>query len=142
RRKLWSDEQAAKVLKPLAKDVEFLIGGESEYEVVFGSKDAKSVLKDANDRGCKIAVMTNGDQPLRYSINGEFGQIVPPKVVAVDPVGSGDAFTGGTIAGLLSGMDELTALRQGSRSGARVASMFGDWTGLPTGSGGVINEDN
>ena len=142
RRKLWSDEQAAKTLNPLAKNVEFLIGGESEYEVVFGSKDAKAVLKEANDRGCKIAVMTNGDQPLRYSINGEFGEIIPPKVVAVDPVGSGDAFTGGTIAGLLSGMDPLDALRQGSRSGARVASMFGDWTGLPTGSGGVINEDN
>jgi 2-dehydro-3-deoxygluconokinase len=142
RRKLWSDEAAAKTLNPLANNVEFLIGGESEYEVVFGSKDAKSVLKEANDRGCKIAVMTNGDQPLRYSINGEFGEIIPPKVNAVDPVGSGDAFTGGTIAGLLSGMDPLDALRQGSRSGARVASMFGDWTGLPTGSGGVINEHN
>ena len=127
---------------PLAKDVDFLIGGESEYEVVFGSKDAKSVLKDANDRGCKIAVMTNGDQPLRYSINGEYGEIIPPNVIAVDPVGSGDAFTGGTIAGLLSGMDELSALRQGTRSGAAVASMFGDWTGLPTGSEGVINENN
>ncbi|NBU93566.1 MAG: sugar kinase [Actinobacteria bacterium] len=142
RRKLWSDEAAAKTLNPLANNVEFLIGGESEYEVVFGSKAAKSVLKEANDRGCKIAVMTNGDQPLRYSINGEFGEIIPPKVKAVDPVGSGDAFTGGTIAGLLSGMDPLDALRQGSRSGARVASMFGDWTGLPTGSGGVINENN
>jgi len=142
RRKLWSDETAAKTLNPLANNVEFLIGGESEYEVVFGSKDAKCVLKEANDRGCKIAVMTNGDQPLRYSINGEFGKIIPPKVNAVDPVGSGDAFTGGTIAGLLSGMDPLDALRQGSRSGARVASMFGDWTGLPTGSGGVINEHN
>ena len=142
RRKLWSDEAAAKTLNPLANNVEFLIGGESEYEVVFGSKDAKSVLQEANDRGCKIAVMTNGDQPLRYSINGEFGEIIPPKVKAVDPVGSGDAFTGGTIAGLLSGMDPLDALRQGSRSGALVASMFGDWTGLPTGSGGVINEAN
>ncbi len=142
RRKLWSDEAAAKTLNPLANNVEFLIGGESEYEVVFGSKDAKAVLKDANDRGCKIAVMTNGDQPLRYSINGEFGEIIPPKVKAIDPVGSGDAFTGGTIAGLLSGMDPLDALRQGSRSGARVASMFGDWTGLPTGSGGVISETN
>ena len=142
RRKLWSDEAAAKTLNPLSNNVEFLIGGESEYEVVFGSKDAKSVLKEANDRGCKIAVMTNGDQPLRYSINGEFGEIIPPKVKAVDPVGSGDAFTGGTIAGLLSCMDPLDALRQGSRSGARVASMFGDWTGLPTGSGGVINEHN
>ena len=142
RRKLWSDEQAAKTLLPLAKDVDFLIGGESEYEVVFGSKDAKSVLMDANDRGCKIAVMTNGDQPLRYSINGQYGEIIPPKVIAVDPVGSGDAFTGGTIAGLLSGMDELSALAQGTRSGARVASMFGDWTGLPTGRRGVINENN
>ncbi len=142
RRKLWSDEAAAKTLNPLANNVDFLIGGESEYEVVFGSKDAKSVLKEANYRGCKIAVMTNGDQPLRYSINGEFGEIIPPKVKAVDPVGSGDAFTGGTIAGLLSGMDPIDALRQGSRSGARVASMFGDWTGLPTGSGGVISEAN
>ena len=140
RRKLWSDEVAAKTLNPLAHNVEFLIGGESEYEVVFGSKDAKSVLKEANDRGCKIAVMTNGDQPLRYSIDGEFGEIIPPKVVAVDPVGSGDAFTGGTIAGLLSGMDPIVALRQGSRSGARVASMFGDWTGIPTGVSGVIDK--
>jgi 2-dehydro-3-deoxygluconokinase len=142
RRKLWSDEDAAKTLNPLASNVEFLIGGESEYEVVFGSKDAKAVLKDANDRGCVIAVMTNGDQPLRYSINGQYGEIIPPKVIAVDPVGSGDAFTGGTIAGLLSGMDPVDALRQGTRSGASVASMFGDWTGLPTGSGGVINENN
>ena len=142
RRKLWSDEDAAKTLNPLASNVEFLIGGESEYEVVFGSKDAKAVLKDANDRGCVIAVMTNGDQPLRYSINGQYGEIIPPKVIAVDPVGSGDAFTGGTIAGLLSGMDPIDALRQGTRSGASVASMFGDWTGLPTGSGGVINENN
>ena len=142
RRKLWSDQDAAKTLNPLANNVEFLIGGESEYEVVFGSKDAKAVLKDANDRGCAIAVMTNGDQPLRYSINGQFGEIIPPKVIAVDPVGSGDAFTGGTIAGLLSGMDPIDALRQGTRSGASVASMFGDWTGLPTGSGGVINENN
>lgn len=141
RRKLWSDENAAKTLNPLANNVEFLIGGEGEYEVVFGSKDAKAVLKDANDRGCVIAVMTNGDQPLRYSINGEFGELIPPKVISVDPVGSGDAFTGGTIAGLLSGMDPITALRQGTRSGASVASMFGDWTGLPTGSGGVINEN-
>jgi hypothetical protein len=39
-------------------------------------------------------------------------------------------------------MDELSALAQGTRSGARVASMFGDWTGLPTGKQGVINENN
>jgi len=127
RRKLWSEAD--------------LIGGEDEYQVVFGSSDAKNVLLEANNRGCRIAVMTKGDQPMRYAIDGEYGEITPPKVVAVDPVGSGDAFTGGAIAGLLSGLSEFNALTQGSICGASVASMFGDWTGIPTGSAGVVNED-
>jgi 2-dehydro-3-deoxygluconokinase len=140
RRKLWSEADAKKALQPLAENIELLIGGEDEYQVVFGSSDVKKVLIEANNRGCKIAVMTKGDQPMRYAIGGEYGEITPPKVVAVDPVGSGDAFTGGSIAGLLSGMGELDALKQGSMCGALVASMFGDWTGIPTGSGGVIDQ--
>jgi 2-dehydro-3-deoxygluconokinase len=140
RRKLWSEADAKKVLQPLAENIEFLIGGEDEYQVVFGSSDAKKVLIEANNRGCRIAVMTKGDQPMRYAIGGEYGEITPPKVIAVDPVGSGDAFTGGSIAGLLSGMSEIEALKQGSMCGALVASMFGDWNGIPTGANGVIDQ--
>ena len=140
RRKLWSEDEARKVLSPLAKNVELLIGGEDEYQVVFGSTDAKKVLAQANDLGCKIAVMTKGDQVMRFSIDGQYQELTPPKVVTVDPVGSGDAFTGGTIAGLLSGMQSNQALEQGSICGALVASMFGDWTGIPTGVSGVIDK--
>jgi 2-dehydro-3-deoxygluconokinase len=66
---------------------------------------------------------------------------MPPKVKSVDPVGSGDAFTGATIAGLLSGLTAEQALTQGSICGASVASMFGDWTGIPTGKAGLIDAD-
>jgi len=141
RRKLWSEEQARKVLEPLAHDVEVLIGGEDEYQVVFGSADPKEILAEVNKRGCKIAVMTKGDQKMRFSIDGNYEEITPPKVVAVDPVGSGDAFTGGVISGLLSGMSTKAALEQGSICGALVASMFGDWTGIPTGVAGVIDRE-
>ena len=140
RRKLWSEDAARKVLEPLARDVELLIGGEDEYQVVFGKVDPKQILAEVNKRGCKIAVMTKGDQKMRFSIDGNYEEITPPKVVAVDPVGSGDAFTGGVIAGLLSGMSAKGALEQGSICGALVASMFGDWTGIPTGVAGVIDE--
>ena len=140
RRKLWSEEQARKVLEPLAHDVELLIGGEDEYQAVFGQADPKSILAEVNKRGCKIAVMTKGDQKMRFSIDGNYEEITPPKVVAVDPVGSGDAFTGGVISGLLSGMNSKAALEQGSICGALVASMFGDWTGIPSGVGGVIDK--
>jgi len=141
RRKLWSESDAKNTLQPLAENIEFLIGGEDEYQVVFGSSEPKKVLLEANNRGCRIAVMTKGDQLMRYAIDGEYGEITPPKVVAVDPVGSGDAFTGGSIAGLLSGMSEFDALTQGSICGASVASMFGDWTGIPTGSAGVVDKE-
>ena len=140
RRKLWSEDAARKVLEPLARDVELLIGGEDEYQVVFGKVDPKQILAEVNKRGCKIAVMTKGDQKMRFSIDGNYEEITPPKVLAVDPVGSGDAFTGGVIAGLLSGMSTKQALEQGSICGALVASMFGDWTGIPTGVAGVIDE--
>ena len=141
RRKLWSESEAKVVLEPLASNVELLIGGEDEYQAIFGFSDVKKVLADANIRGCKIAVMTKGDQVLRYSINGEYGEITPPKVISVDPVGSGDAFTGGTIAGLLSGLSPEKALTQGSICGASVASMFGDWTGIPRGKAGVVDSE-
>ena len=141
RRKLWSEEQARKALEPLAKDVELLIGGEDEYQVVFGQVEPKQILAEVNKRGCKIAVMTKGDQKMRFSIDGNYEEITPPKVVAVDPVGSGDAFTGGVIAGLLSGMSTTQALEQGSICGALVASMFGDWTGIPSGVAGVIDKE-
>jgi len=141
RRKLWSESEAKVVLEPLASNVELLIGGEDEYQAIFGFSDVKKVLTDANIRGCKIAVMTKGDQVLRYSINGEYGEITPPKVISVDPVGSGDAFTGGTIAGLLSGLSPEQALIQGSICGASVASMFGDWTGIPRGKAGVVDSE-
>ena len=141
RRKLWSEDAARKVLEPLARDVELLIGGEDEYQVVFGKVDPKQILAEVNKRGCKIAVMTKGDQKMRFSIDGNYEEITPPKVVAVDPVGSGDAFTGGVIAGLLSGMSTTQALEQGSICGALVASMFGDWTGIPSGVAGVIDKE-
>ena len=133
RRKLWSEAQARVVLEPLAHDLDLLIGGEDEYLAIFGENDPKRALELVADRSCKIAIMTKGDQKIRYLINGEFGEVTPPKVKAVDPVGSGDAFTGGVIAGLLSGLSTVDAIKQGSVSGARVASQFGDWAGLPTG---------
>ena len=141
RRKLWSEAQARVVLEPLAKNVDLLIGGEDEYLAVFGGQEPKDILAEANKRGCKIAVMTKGDQKMRYSINGNYAELTPPKVLAVDPVGSGDAFTGGVIAGLLCGMSAEQALEQGSICGALVASMFGDWTGIPKGVAGKVNNE-
>jgi 2-dehydro-3-deoxygluconokinase len=140
RRKLWSEAQARKVLEPLAKEVDLLIGGEDEYCAVFGTSDPKVALEIAASRSNRLVVMTKGADQLRYWSDGVTKEVHPPKVKAIDPVGSGDAFTSGVISGLLGGLSISDAITQGTISGARVASQFGDWAGLPTGVGGVTEK--
>ena len=140
RRKLWSEEQARKVLEPLARDVDLLIGGEDEYCVVFGTSDSQEALRIAASRNNSLAIMTKGPEELRYALDGQVHVVRPPQVKSIDPVGSGDAFTSGVISGLLGGLTAADAIAQGTISGARVASQFGDWAGLPRGKGGITDQ--
>lgn len=140
RRKLWSEDQARKVLEPLARDVDLLIGGEDEYCVVFCTSDSQEALRIAASRNNSLAIMTKGPEELRYALDGQVHVVRPPQVKSIDPVGSGDAFTSGVISGLLGGLTAADAIAQGTISGARVASQFGDWAGLPRGKGGITEQ--
>jgi 2-dehydro-3-deoxygluconokinase len=51
--------------------------------------------------------------------------------IVVDPVGAGDAFCAGFIAGRLEGTDLATALRMGNACGALAVAASGDQAGLP-----------
>ena len=84
--------------------------------------------------------MTKGPEELRYALDGQVHVVRPPLVKSIDPVGSGDAFTSGVISGLLGGLTAADAIAQGTISGARVASQFGDWAGLPSGTGGITEQ--
>ncbi|MFE3254091.1 sugar kinase [Nocardia sp. NPDC059091] len=52
-------------------------------------------------------------------------------VTAVDPIGAGDAFVAGYLAGLLDGGSVSERLRLASICGAFAVSVPGDWAGLP-----------
>ena len=139
RRKLWSEADASKALRSLIHDVELVVGGVDEYAVVWGSSDPEENLRLASASGVRTAIMTAGDQMMRILHDGERFDLMPDVVETVDPVGSGDAFVGGTIAGILGGLILRDAISQGSKCGALVASQLGDWTGLPHGTSGVMD---
>ncbi|HUW87471.1 MAG TPA: sugar kinase [Candidatus Paceibacterota bacterium] len=136
RRKLWSETRAREVLYDLVQNIDVVFGGADEYQVVWGSDDPKTNLQNAVNRGIKTAIMTAGPALIRVLSDGEYFEVSPPLVTAIDPVGSGDAFVGGTIAGLLAGLELERAVVQGSECGASVATQIGDWIGLPYGIAG------
>lgn len=137
RRKLWSEAEAAVVLLPMAHDLDVLIGGVAEYQAVFGVSDPETCLQKAVDRGVVYAIMTSAELPVRVRSGAERFDVAPPRVTSIDPVGAGDAFTGGVIAGLLAGLDIRAAVVQGTVCGSHVAAHRGDWAGLPTGTAGM-----
>jgi tagatose 6-phosphate kinase len=94
-------ELAATVAKPL-KDTAALI----------------AALRELHDRGAKQVVVTAGKDPTLAFDGGALWKILPPRITAVNPIGSGDAFTAGLVQRLVRGDNLGEACRWAAAAGA------------------------
>jgi 2-dehydro-3-deoxygluconokinase len=139
RRRLWSDEVAAPVLRDLATRVDVLLGSADELAVLAGrpidADDAPEELARATlDLGPSVAIAKLGaDGALAVERGASEGVHRPgvPLSSVLDPIGAGDAFCAGFIAARLEGRDLAEALDDANACGAAVASALGDQGGLP-----------
>jgi 2-dehydro-3-deoxygluconokinase len=135
RRRLWSDEQAAPALRDLASRVDLVFGSTDELALVAGadldSEPDQLVAAVAATGPRTVVVKLGRDGALGR--DGETSMAEPGIAVTdvVDPVGAGDAFCAGFIAGRLDGVDLTTALRMGNACGALAVAASGDQSGLP-----------
>ena len=138
RRRLWSDEAAAPVLRDLAARVDVLFGSADELAVLTGrpidDDDPAQLARATLELGPSVAVAKLG---VGGSVGVGRGATEPVHreavslTAVVDPVGAGDAFCAGFIAARLEGRDLAEALDDGNACGAAVASALGDQGGLP-----------
>jgi 2-dehydro-3-deoxygluconokinase len=134
RSKLWSPEEAGPALAGLARFADIVIGGASEWSLVFGGDDLATLSLPS----ASVLVRTDGPRPVTALVEGKLISQETIATQVVDVVGAGDAFVGGVLSALLAGADWPSALRQGTYCGARVVSSFGDWTNLPWGTHGLV----
>jgi 2-dehydro-3-deoxygluconokinase len=128
RRRLWSEQEAAPVLRDLAERCDLVIAGEDEAALLCGSPEA-SVLADRFGVEVVVKLGARGAVACR---GGETAQDAGIAVAAVDVVGAGDAFTAGYLDALLDGADLSAALRRANACGAVAVAAVGDATGLAT----------
>ncbi|PYJ07226.1 MAG: hypothetical protein DME25_04340 [Verrucomicrobia bacterium] len=87
-----------------------------------------SAMRQLCEQGARRVVVTAGPDPALAYDGLSFWRIVPPRIAAVNPIGSGDAFTASLVSRLLRGDNLAEACRWASATGGANAltSMAGE----------------
>lgn len=125
------------MLRPLLASCDLVFGSLDEAVAVGGT------TPEATPRIAAAAILGQGAGHVTLKLGAEGAAslasdgtwTVAPAVsgiAVVDPVGAGDAFCAGYLAGRLEGLDEAGSLALGNACGAAVVAVEGDQAGAPT----------
>ncbi|GAB3070498.1 sugar kinase [Micromonospora schwarzwaldensis] len=131
---LWPADRAAPVLRDLADRADVVLVGLDEAATLWGSADPAAV-RDLLP-GPELVVVKDG--PVGATALPRTGPAVfvpTPPVDVVEPVGAGDAFAAGFLAGLLRDLDLRACLRLGHLTAAPVLAASGDTAPPPDPAG-------
>jgi 2-dehydro-3-deoxygluconokinase len=130
RSKLWSPEEARGFAEELMAHVDLLFIGDEEASALWGREDEEFVRELAASGPREVVLKRGGEGSLAF-IDGRIITQPAFPVEEVDPVGAGDAFDAGYLAGHLWGLGAEDRLRAANAMGALSVATLGDYEGLP-----------
>lgn len=101
------------LVKPNRTELAATVGHEFKDDA-----DMMQAMRDLCERGAQKVVVTAGKEPALVFDGKNFWRVVGPRIEAVNPIGSGDAFTAGLVSRLVRGDDLGEACRWGAAAGA------------------------
>jgi 2-dehydro-3-deoxygluconokinase len=133
RPRLWSAEQARVAMIPMAQASDIILMGHEDAAAMFGEGDDEHYLQSAVALGIKTVVLKRAERGALAIHDGErFEATVVKAERVIDPVGAGDGFDAGFIAGRLRGKSIPESLHLGAIVGAGSVAHLGDYAGYPT----------
>lgn len=123
-----SPKEATSELIPLCTVVSF---PERFIEQFFGHRDIFRALDAVRQLGPDAAICTRGDRGAVVSGTQPTTEIPAYKVKTIDSTGAGDVFCGGTVEGLLQGLEFEPAVRLGAAAAAIKCQRVGNREALP-----------
>ncbi len=117
------DGQGTALLEALPAKPALVKPNRTELAATFGNKledDAvvRKAMQELRERGATQVVVTAGKEATLAFDGISFWRVIPPRIRAVNPIGSGDAFTAGLVSRLVRGDDLGEACRWGTAAGA------------------------
>ena len=130
---LWEVAAARRALDPVLRDLDLLLTGQSEIELLMGETDQRRLLAELRRRAIRVVVVKRGAAGALV-VSDDRLIVVPPAAVerVLDSVGAGDAFNAGFVAGYLNGLDLIECGQLGGALGAAALASTGDYEAIPT----------
>ena len=107
------------LVKPNRSELAATVKGQLKDEA-----ETLRAMREVCERGAQRVVVTAGQEPTLAFDGKIFWRVSSPRIEAVNPIGSGDAFTAGLVARLVRGDDLGEACRWGAAAGAANALTF------------------
>ena len=100
-----------------------------EYQNTFGVRldrqvEVRYAVRELLSCGARYGVITDGKRPAFGAFQGNLWRIIPPKLEAVNPTGSGDSMLAGILYGLRQGWPFSRCLQFGAAAGAANAQQW------------------
>ena len=130
RSKLWETEEAREFVEEILPDVYLLFAGDEEARALW-DRDDEALVRELAHRGPEEVVLKTGSTGSLALVDGEVLEHPAFTVAEVDPVGAGDAFAAGYLAGHLWDLPAEERLRTANAMGALSVATLGDYEGLP-----------
>jgi tagatose 6-phosphate kinase len=117
------DAQGAPLLAALNSRPDLVKPNHAELAATLGRElpneaAVRQAMRELHERGARRVVVTAGKEPALAFDGDHFWRIVAPQIKAVNPTGSGDAFTAGLVWRLVRGDDLSEACRWAVAAGA------------------------
>jgi len=126
---LWPVQRAAEVTRVLAQASDLVFCGLDEAEVLWGCRTPEQV-RDVLDRPVHLIVKDGAADAVAFGAGG-VTRCAPVRREVVDPVGAGDAFAAGWLAGHLLGVQAYQRLRLAHEVAGAVLGSTSDLADVP-----------
>ena len=132
RKKLWKGKDYSEMISKLLFTSDIALLGLDEAELLLKIKNPEEIIRCLLSQGVKMIALKDGANGAIVANKDSCFKISPQRCKPIDPIGAGDGFNAGFLAGVLEKRDLKTCGTMGAIAGAMATETKGDVTGYPS----------
>ena len=132
RKKLWKNNDYTEMILRLLFASDIALLGLDEAETLLKTKNPEEIIRCLISKGVKMIALKDGANGAIVADDKNIIKISPYMCKPIDPIGAGDGFNAGFLAGVLQNRDIKMCGEMGAIAGAMATETKGDVTGYPS----------